>query len=83
VLNRLRELNLVRVVGRAEVIGRPMLYGTTKKFLEVFGLASLDALPSVEALTPPERQRSAQASEAPSQEAPGIESAIADAPADP
>ena len=60
VLNRLRELNLVKVVGRAEEIGRPMLYGTTKKFLEVFGLASLNALPTVEALTPPERQRPAR-----------------------
>jgi segregation and condensation protein B len=61
VLNRLRELNLVKIVGRAEVIGRPMLYGTTKKFLQVFGLASLDDLPQVEALTPPERQRPAPA----------------------
>ncbi|UCG16082.1 MAG: SMC-Scp complex subunit ScpB [Phycisphaerales bacterium] len=63
VLNRLRELNLVKVVGRAEEIGRPMLYGTTKKFLEVFGLASLDALPTVEALTPPERQKPARRTE--------------------
>lgn len=47
-LNRLRELNLVKIVGRAEDVGRPMLYGTTKRFLEVFGLASLDELPQVE-----------------------------------
>lgn len=50
VLNRLRELNLVKIVGRAEDVGRPLLYGTTKRFLEVFGLASLDDLPKVEAL---------------------------------
>ncbi|GJQ26456.1 MAG: hypothetical protein HBSAPP02_14880 [Phycisphaerae bacterium] len=50
VLNRLREMNLVKIVGRAEDLGRPMLYGTTKRFLEVFGLASLEELPQVEAL---------------------------------
>jgi segregation and condensation protein B len=52
-VNRLREMNLVRIVGRAEEIGRPMLYGTTKKFLEVFGLASLEDLPKADELTPP------------------------------
>ncbi|NIP26564.1 MAG: SMC-Scp complex subunit ScpB, partial [Phycisphaerae bacterium] len=35
---------LVKIVGRAEVLGRPMLYGTTKKFLEVFGLNTLKDL---------------------------------------
>jgi segregation and condensation protein B len=50
ILNRLREMNLVKIVGRAEELGRPMLYGTTKRFLEVFGLASLEDLPQVEAL---------------------------------
>jgi segregation and condensation protein B len=53
VVNRLREMNLVKIVGRAEELGRPMLYGTTRKFLEVFGLASLEDLPKVEELTPP------------------------------
>ena len=52
-LNRLRELNLIKIVGRAEDIGRPILYGTTKRFLDVFGLASLDDLPKVEELKPP------------------------------
>ncbi len=52
-LNRLRELGLIKIVGRAEEIGRPMLYGTTKKFLEVFGLADLSELPQVEELRPP------------------------------
>jgi segregation and condensation protein B len=51
VLSRLREMGLVRVVGRAEIVGRPMLYGTTRKFLDVFGLADLDDLPPMEALT--------------------------------
>ncbi|HPD30014.1 MAG TPA: SMC-Scp complex subunit ScpB [Phycisphaerae bacterium] len=49
-LNRLRELGLVKIVGRAEDVGRPMLYGTTKRFLEVFGLSSLEDLPEVEEL---------------------------------
>lgn len=47
---------LVKIVGRAEVIGRPMLYGTTKKFLDVFGLNSLKDLPSVEELSKPKDQ---------------------------
>lgn len=53
VLNRLREMGLVKIAGRAEDIGRPMLYGTTKKFLEVFGLNDLAELPQVEQLKPP------------------------------
>ena len=51
-LNRLREMNMVKIVGRAEDLGRPILYGTTRRFLEVFGLGSLDDLPQVEALKP-------------------------------
>lgn len=50
VLRGLMERQLVKIVGRAEVIGRPMLYGTSKRFLEVFGLADLDDLPRVEEL---------------------------------
>ena len=49
-LNRLRELGLLKIVGRAEDVGRPMLYGTTKRFLEVFGLPDLKDLPEVEEL---------------------------------
>jgi len=44
---------LVKIVGRAEVLGRPMLYGTTKKFLELFGLNSLKDLPKIEELKKP------------------------------
>ena len=50
ILRGLLEKQLVKIVGRAEVIGRPMLYGTTKKFLEIFGLAKLTDLPNVEEL---------------------------------
>jgi segregation and condensation protein B len=45
---------LVKIAGRADVLGRPMLYGTTKKFLEVFGLNSLKDLPKIEELKKPE-----------------------------
>jgi len=44
---------LVKIVGRAEVLGRPMLYGTTRKFLEIFGLNTLKDLPKVEELKKP------------------------------
>jgi len=45
---------LVKIVGRAEVLGRPMLYGTTRKFLEVFGLNSLKDLPKIGELKKPD-----------------------------
>ena len=55
VLRGLMEKNLLRIAGRADEIGRPLLYGTTRHFLEVFGLAGLSDLPSVEQLRmPPE-----------------------------
>jgi segregation and condensation protein B len=47
--------NLVKIIGRAEVLGRPMLYGTTKKFLEIFGLNSIKDLPKIEELKKPEQ----------------------------
>ena len=50
VLRGLMEKMLIKIVGRAEVIGRPMLYGTTRRFLEVFGLASLKDLPRADEL---------------------------------
>ena len=49
-LRGLLEHHLIRITGRAEEIGRPMLYGTTKQFLEVFGLSSIKDLPKVEEL---------------------------------
>ena len=56
-LVRLREANLVRIVGRAEEIGRPLLYGTTSRFLEVFGLKSLKDLPKLDPDRPDEVPR--------------------------
>lgn len=48
VLNTLVERNLIKIVGRKEIPGRPFLYGTTEKFLEHFGLKSLQDLPNME-----------------------------------
>ena len=48
-LTQLMEKGLVKIVGRQESLGRPVLYGTTKKFLQAFGLASLKDLPGYEA----------------------------------
>ena len=53
VLRMLMEKNMIHIVGRQEVIGRPFLYGTTKRFLEHFGLKSLSDLPQVEQLRMP------------------------------
>lgn len=50
VLQSLMERGLVRIAGRAEVPGRPLLYETTQFFLEHFGLRDLDELPNAEEL---------------------------------
>lgn len=50
VLKNLHERGLVDVVGRAEGLGRPLLYGTTPLFLEQFGLRHLEELPRVDEL---------------------------------
>lgn len=50
IIRQLMERDLVRIAGRSEELGRPFLYGTTNRFLQVFGLAHLDDLPSSEAL---------------------------------
>ena len=46
-LRNLMSKKLVRMVGRSEQLGRPMLYGTTKEFLELFCFSSLKDLPSL------------------------------------
>lgn len=48
ILRVLLERDLLRIVGRSEELGRPFQYGTTKNFLQVFGLRSLEQLPSVD-----------------------------------
>lgn len=55
-LKTLVDRRLVTIVGRAEELGRPMLYGTTRQFLDAFGLASLKDLPPTGLAAPREGQ---------------------------
>jgi segregation and condensation protein B len=55
-IRSLMEKHLVKIAGRAEEPGRPILYGTTKRFLELFGLNSTKDLPQPEAATIPPKQ---------------------------
>jgi segregation and condensation protein B len=48
ILRVLMEKGLIRITGRHHSLGRPVLYGTTRKFLQLFGLMSLEELPAVE-----------------------------------
>src|SRR2546423_5209326 len=50
VLQTLMERGLVKIAGRAEIPGRPLLYETTQFFLDHFGLRKLDELPNIEEL---------------------------------
>ena len=47
VIKALLERRMVRILGKKEEIGRPLLYGTTREFLEVFGLKDLASLPTL------------------------------------
>lgn len=47
-LRVLLERSFLRIVGRSEELGRPFLYGTTRKFLQVFGLRRLEELPPID-----------------------------------
>ena len=53
ILRQLMEKGLIRIAGRDASLGRPVLYGTTKKFLQVFGLKNLRDLPEGEQLKAP------------------------------
>ncbi len=52
-LRSLVDKRLIKVTGRADELGRPMLYGTTRHFMEAFGLRSLKDLPRREKLVQP------------------------------
>ncbi len=69
VMDTLLERKMVKVVGRKEALGRPLLFGTTLEFMKQFGLKSLDELPRLEELVPPE-EGAAPAAPAPAPEAP-------------
>lgn len=53
ILRQLMERDLVRISGRSEELGRPYQYSTTRRFLQVFGLGSLDELPRANILRDP------------------------------
>jgi segregation and condensation protein B len=54
ILRQLMERGLVRIVGKSEELGRPFLYGTTRSFLQVFGLRDLDERGNARASRPPQ-----------------------------
>lgn len=60
VLRSLLDRKLIKIAGRAEELGRPMLYGTTPRFLDAFGLATIKDLPKPEELA--DRLEQSQAS---------------------
>lgn len=57
IIRLLLEMQLIRIVGRSELPGRPMLYGTTPLFLEHFGLKEIKQLPGIEELARMESAR--------------------------
>lgn len=80
VMQTLLERQLVEAVGRAEVVGRPVTYGTTPAFLEYFGIRALEDLPAADEL----RRLPVQKPEALLTVDPGLATAPADAtPAEP
>lgn len=67
ILRNLLEMQLIRVIGRSELPGRPWMFGTTQKFMEHFGLKSLDDLPGTDELRRMEAQQSARTKKNPAQ----------------
>lgn len=57
VINTLLNRDLVKEMGRQDAPGQPILYGTTTRFLESFGLRSIDELPPLDEFTPDEEVR--------------------------
>ena len=53
VLRTLMEKGLIKIVGRKDIPGRPIVYGTTQTFLELFGLSALTDLPTLKEVLPP------------------------------
>jgi segregation and condensation protein B len=74
VLRSLVERKLVRIAGHRDVPGRPIVYGTTKRFLEVFGLPALSDLPTLREIqelvpNPPEAEASGSGAHGPAPDA--------------
>src|SRR5690554_2866771 len=79
VLRTLQERQLIDVVNRGEGLGRPLLYGTTQKFLEHFGFNSLHDLPRPDELPVVLKQRAPDAAAAAQESAPASPAAAAPA----
>lgn len=50
VIQTLLEKKLIKIMGRKDIVGKPLLYGTTSEFLKIFGLSNLSALPQIDEL---------------------------------
>jgi segregation and condensation protein B len=81
-LKQLMERGLVRICGEDDSLGRPYLYETTRKFLELFGLRNLDDLPMADRLRQPKTKRDAAAAQAPAEELASEEQDAAEAERD-
>jgi segregation and condensation protein B len=73
IIKMLMESQLVRIMGRSELPGRPLLYGTTNLFLEHFGLKDVTELPKLDELSRLDTVRRARAAEAASRSLPVAE----------
>ncbi len=82
-LETLLEKRLLKVVGRKETVGRPLMYGTTSEFLRHFGLRSLEDLPPFERFEPAEDVSSLSAAPADAAAAPAPEIPAAEFTAQP
>jgi hypothetical protein len=87
VIRTLQDRGLIEVVGRSEGLGRPLLYGTTTRFLEHFGFQSLEDLPRPEELPVVLRDRSIPIlpeddveADGPAQEGPPVDQPAQDGP---
>ena len=73
VMQTLLDRNLVRIAGRSEIAGRPLLYETTQYFMDHFGLKNLDDLPNASELRRVALPQAAPPEEAPSQPEAAVE----------
>ena len=81
VLQTLLDRNLVRIAGRSEIAGRPLLYETTQYFMDHFGLKNLDDLPNASELRRVALPKAAPPAETPSQHEPAAEEKKTESPA--
>jgi len=70
ILRSLLEKDLIRIMGRKDLPGRPLIYGTTRRFLEVFDLDSIDSLPKLKEIKAFGSEDHGTQTQAPPQEAP-------------